>query len=146
MNKQESVASRRKRTCIIASVLAVALLGIGYWIFHQNRATDLTAIAEKSIAVLPFENRSAEKDNAYLCRWRSGRDFTDFSRIADLKVISRTSVMQYGAGTARNVRAIGAALGVAHLLEGSVQRVGKKVRVIAQLIDAGGYPSLGTNL
>lgn len=61
---------------------------------------------------------------------------TDLARIADLKVISRTSVMQYKAGIARNARAIGQALGVANLLEGSVQREGGKVRINAQLIDA----------
>ena len=128
--------SRRKRTLLSASILAVAAFGTGYWIFHQNRATDLTAIAEKSIAVLPFKNLSADPDNAYFADGVQEEILTDLSRIADLKVISRTSVMQYGAGTARNVRAIGAALGVAHLLEGSVQRVGNKVRVIAQLIDS----------
>src|SRR5438477_12033808 len=62
--------------------------------------------------------------------------FTDLAQIAELKVISRTSVMQYKTGVARNLREIGQALGVAHLLEGSVQRVGGKVRVNAQLIDA----------
>src|SRR5438477_1762240 len=62
--------------------------------------------------------------------------FTDLAKIADLKVISRTSVMQYKTGVARNLREIGQQLGVAHLLEGSVQRVGNKVRVNAQLIDA----------
>ncbi len=128
--------TQRKRTVLLSSALAVALLGIGYWIFHQNRATDLTAIAEKSIAVLPFKNLSADPDNAYFADGVQEEILTDLSRIADLKVISRTSVMQYGTGTARNVRAIGAALGVAHLLEGSVQRVGNKVRVIAQLIDS----------
>jgi TolB-like protein/Flp pilus assembly protein TadD len=128
--------AHRKRTLLLSSALAVALLGLGYWIFHQNRATDLTAIAEKSIAVLPFENRSAEKENAFFADGVQDEILTDLARIADLKVISRTSVRQYGAGTARNVRAIGAALGVAHLLEGSVQREGGRVRVNAQLIDA----------
>jgi TolB-like protein/Flp pilus assembly protein TadD len=128
--------ARRKRTLLLTSILTVAAFGIGYWIFHQNRATDLTAVPEKSIAVLPFENRSAEKENAFFADGVQDEILTDLARIAELKVISRTSVMQYKAGTARDARAIAQALGVAYLLEGSVQRAGGKIRVNAQLIDA----------
>jgi TolB-like protein/Flp pilus assembly protein TadD len=94
------------------------------------------AIPEKSIAVLPFENLSDNKENAYFTDGVQDEILTDLAKIADLKVISRTSVMQYKSGAARNLREIGRQLGVAHLLEGSVQRVGDKVRVNTQLIDA----------
>ncbi len=93
-------------------------------------------IPEKSIAVLPFENRSDEKQNAYFADGVQDEILTDLARIADLKVISRTSVMHYRSGIARNLREIGEQLGVAHVLEGSVQRSGNRVRVNAQLVDA----------
>ena len=92
-------------------------------------------IPEKSIAVLPFENLSDNKENAYFADGVQDEILTNLAKIADLKVISRTSVMQYKTDTARNTREIGKQLGVAHLLEGSVQRVGRTVRVNAQLID-----------
>ncbi len=95
-----------------------------------------SAIPEKSIAVLPFENRSDEKQNAYFADGVQNEILTDLAKIADLRVISRTSVMQYKSGAERNVLEIGQQLGVAHLLEGSVQRSGNRVRVTAQLIDA----------
>src|SRR5205807_6601918 len=91
---------------------------------------------EKSIAVLPFENLSSDKGNAYFTDGVQDEILTDLAKIADLKVISRTSVMQYKTGIARNLRDIGQQLGVAHLLEGSVQRAANRVRVNAQLIDA----------
>ena len=93
-------------------------------------------IPEKSIAVLPFENRSDERENAYFADGVQNEILTDLAKIADLRVISRTSVMQYKSGAERNVREISQQLGVAHLLEGSVQRSGNRVRVTAQLIDA----------
>jgi TolB-like protein/Flp pilus assembly protein TadD len=94
------------------------------------------AIPEKSIAVLPFENLSANRENAFFADGVQDEILTELAKIADLKVISRTSVMQYKTGVARNLREIGKELGVAHLLEGSVQRTSGKVRVNAQLIDA----------
>jgi TolB-like protein/class 3 adenylate cyclase/Tfp pilus assembly protein PilF len=94
------------------------------------------AVPEKSIAVLPFENLSDNKDNAFFTDGVQDEILTDLSKIADLKVISRTSVMQYKTGTSRNLRDIAQQLGVAHLVEGSVQRAANKVRVNAQLIDA----------
>src|SRR5437762_14232650 len=94
----------------------------------------LAAIPEKSIAVLPFENLSDEKGNAYFADGVQDEILTGLSRVADLKVISRTSVMQYKTGTKRNLREIATDLGVAHVLEGSVQRAGDRVRVNAQLI------------
>jgi TolB-like protein/class 3 adenylate cyclase/Tfp pilus assembly protein PilF len=93
-------------------------------------------VPEKSIAVLPFENLSSDKENAYFTDGVQDEILTDLAKIADLKVISRTSVMQYKTGTPRNLREIGQQLGVAHLLEGSVQRAANRVRVNAQLIDA----------
>jgi len=94
------------------------------------------AVPEKSIAVLPFENLSDEKQNAYFTDGVQDEILTDLARIAELKVISRSSVMQYKTGVARDLRKIGQELGVAHLLEGSVQRATNKVRVNAQLINA----------
>ncbi len=94
------------------------------------------AAPEKSIAVLPFENLSSDKENGYFADGVQDEILTDLAKIADLKVISRTSVMQYKTSAPRNLREIGQQLGVAHLLEGSVQRADKKVRVNAQLIDA----------
>ena len=90
---------------------------------------------DKSIAVLPFESLSDEKENAYFADGVQDDILTNLSKIGDLKVISRTSVMGYR-GHSRNVREIGKALGVATILEGSVRRSGNKVRVNVQLIDA----------
>jgi TolB-like protein/class 3 adenylate cyclase/Tfp pilus assembly protein PilF len=95
-----------------------------------------SVLLDKSIAVLPFENRSANKENAYFADGVQNEILTDLAKIADLRVISRTSVMQYKSGAARNMREIGQQLGAAHLLEGSVQRSGNRVRVTAELIDA----------
>ncbi|HJT80170.1 MAG TPA: adenylate/guanylate cyclase domain-containing protein [Chthoniobacterales bacterium] len=95
-----------------------------------------TAGPEKSIAVLPFDNLSDNKENAFFTDGVQDEILTNLAKIADLKVISRSSVMQYKAGVQRNLRKIGEELGVAHLLEGSVQRSANKVRVNAQLIDA----------
>src|SRR5436189_310006 len=85
---------------------------------------------------MPFENLSREPDNAFFTDGVQDEILTDLARIAALKVISRTSVMQYKTGAKRNLRQIGNELGVAHVLEGSVQRVSNRVRVNAQLIDA----------
>jgi TolB-like protein/class 3 adenylate cyclase/Flp pilus assembly protein TadD len=125
---------------IVAAVLVLGALAIGLLLFQSKRspmtASTSTAIPEKSIAVLPFENLSANQENAFFTDGVQDEILTELAKIADLKVISRTSVMQYKSGVARNLREIGQQLGVAHLLEGSVQRVGGKVRVNAQLIDA----------
>src|SRR5205814_6287167 len=93
-------------------------------------------IPHKSIAVLPFENLSADTENAYFADGVQDEILTDLAKVADLKVISRTSVTQYRNMALRNLREIGQQLGVAHLLEGSVQRIANKVRINAQLIDA----------
>ena len=91
---------------------------------------------EKSIAVLPFDNLSDHQANANFAMGIQDEILTDLAKIADLKVISRTSVMQYKTRGERNLREIGQQLGVAHVLEGSVQRAGNRVRVNAQLINA----------
>src|SRR4029077_4195528 len=96
----------------------------------------VSAIVDNSIAVLPFENLSEEKQNEYFAGGVQDEILTNLARIADLKVISRTSVMQYKSGIARNLRELGQQLGVAHVVEGSVQRSGNRVRVNAQLVDA----------
>src|SRR5439155_10555273 len=86
-------------------------------------------VPEKSIAVLPFDNLSRDPDNAFFTDGVQDEILTDLARVADLKVISRSSVMQYKTEVARDLRKIGRELGVAHLLEGSVQRANNRVRV-----------------
>ncbi len=130
-------SARVRCAAMTAALLALAMIVAGVAIFSRNRVrSTLTAAPEKSIAVLPFENLSEEKQNAYFADGVQDEILTDLAKIADLKVISRTSVMQYKSGIARNLREIGQQLGVAHLLEGSVQRAVNRVRVNAQLIDA----------
>jgi TolB-like protein/class 3 adenylate cyclase len=102
----------------------------------EGVAGAVASIPEKSIAVLPFENLSDEKENAYFADGVHDEILTDLAKVADLKIISRISVMQYKSGVARNLREIAQQLGVAHVVEGSVQRAGNRVRVNAQLIDA----------
>ena len=99
-------------------------------------ASALVAIPEKSIAILPFQNLSDQKENAYFADGVQDEILTALTKIADLKVISRMSTVQYKTTAERNVREIANALGVAHVLEGTVQRAGGRVRVTAQLIDA----------
>ena len=135
----ETIQKRRKRlrwATMTAALLALAMIAAGIAMFSGYRVRSTLAAPEKSIAVLPFENLSEEKANAFFADGVQDEILTNLAKIADLKVISRTSVMQYKTGVARNLREIGQALGVAHLLEGSVQRAGGKVRVNAQLIDA----------
>ena len=119
-----------------AVLLALAAIVAGIVVFSRYRFRPTLAALEKSIAVLPFENLSEEKENAFFADGVQDEILTDLAKIADLKVISRTSVMQYKNGISRNLREIGEQLGVAHVLEGSVQRTGGRVRVSAQLIDA----------
>ena len=121
------------------AALAVLLLVGAYFGISNRHAKPLShppAIPEKSIAVLPFENLSDEKGNAYFADGVQDEILTGLTRVGDLKVISRTSVMQYKAGVRRNLREVAADLGVTHVLEGIVQRAGNRVRINAQLIDA----------
>src|SRR5207253_4953924 len=99
-------------------------------------ASVLTPLPEKSIAVLPLENLSEEKENAFFAEGIQDELLSNLSKIKDLKVISRTSVMQYKSGITRNLRDIAQQLGVGHVVEGSVRRSGNHIRVSVQLIDA----------
>jgi len=120
---------------VVAAAISVALFFLGRYTAGRKIETP-NEIANKSIAVLPFENFSEDKAFAFFADGVQDEILTDLAKIADLKVISRTSVMQYKEDTGRNVPEIAQALKVAHVLEGSVQRSGNRVRVSAQLIDA----------
>ena len=127
-------------------MLAILLLGGAVFFLSrgrpQLRATGpastpapASTASGKSIAVLPFENLSDDKENAYFVAGVQDEILSNLAKIADLKVTSRTSANLYKSGNPRNLREIGEQLGVAHVLEGSVQRAGNKLRVHAQLID-----------
>ena len=132
-------ARKTRRTRVALAVAALVILGMSaLFVFQPSRIQNaaLNAAPDKSIAVLPFENRSRDPDNVFFTDGVQDEILTDLSKITDLKVISRTSVLQYKSGVARNLREIGQQLGVANVVEGSVQRSGNRVRVNAQLIDA----------
>jgi TolB-like protein/DNA-binding winged helix-turn-helix (wHTH) protein/Tfp pilus assembly protein PilF len=127
--------------------LAVAMVGLTALFFVRYHTSSSpaspgavlsgpTRIPEKSVAVLPFENLSDDKQNSYFAAGVQDEIMSNLARIADLKVISRTSANLYRSENPRNSREIGQQLGVAHLLEGSVQRIGNRLRVNAQLIKA----------
>src|SRR6478672_3440874 len=124
--------SHRRRNIIMLVATGVILsAAAGFFLLPRVSARKI----DKSIAVLPFQSLSGEKENAYFADGIQDDVLTNLSKIGDLKVISRTSVMPYR-GKPSNVREIGKALGVATILEGSVRRVGNRVRVNVQLIDA----------
>jgi TolB-like protein/Tfp pilus assembly protein PilF len=124
--------TRRRRNVIMLIATGVIIsAATGFFLLPRVAAHKV----DKSIAVLPFENLSDEKENAYFADGIQDDLLTNLSKIGDLKVISRTSVMQYR-GRPSNIRDIGKALGVSNILEGSVRRSGNKVRVNVQLIDA----------
>ena len=130
----ETAVPRRHRRRNIIMLVATGVIisaAAGFFLLPRVSARKI----DKSIAVLPFENLSNEKDNAYFADGIQDDVLTNLSKIGDLKVISRTSVMSYR-GKASNVREIGKVLGVATILEGSVRRVGNRVRVNVQLINA----------
>ena len=118
-------------------IAALIVLAIALWFQQHPKSATITIErdAGKSVAVLPFSNFSDDKENEYFAAGMHDSLLTLLARVKDLKVISRTSVMQYKEGT-RNLREIGRALGVADIVEGSVQKVGNRVRVQAQLIEA----------
>ena len=124
------VRRRRRNALLLAGSSLVVLVAVGFLVLPRAAAHKI----DKSIAVLPFENLSDEKENAYFADGIQDDVLTNLSKIADLKVISRTSVMPYR-GKGSNVREIGKALGVATILEGSVRRIGNRVRVNVQLIN-----------
>src|SRR6266436_110839 len=122
---------RRNLIMLIATGLVVSAVA-GFFLLPRASARKV----DKSIAVLPFQNLSAEKENAYFADGMQDDILTNLSKIGDLKVISRMSVMSYRGDGVRNAREIGKTLGVASLLEGSVRRIGNRVRVNVQLINA----------
>src|SRR5204863_2000116 len=117
---------------ILIALGVVISVGTGFFLLPRASARKI----DKSIAVLPFQNWSDEKENAYFADGMQDDILTNLSKIGDLKVISRMSVMSYRGDGVRNAREIGKALGVGSLLEGSVRRVGNRVRVSVQLINA----------
>jgi TolB-like protein/class 3 adenylate cyclase/Tfp pilus assembly protein PilF len=134
----------QSRRLIAALFIVAAAVTAGFYIFSHRSGSKappsstvsaLPAIPEKSIAVLPFENRSSDKENAYFAEGIQDEILTRLSKIADLKVISRTSTQHYKSSP-ENLRDIAKQLGVAHILEGSVQKSGDTVRVNVQLIKA----------
>src|SRR5438477_1100975 len=106
---------------VAVALLVLAAVAGGTFFFSRYPTHSALAVVQKSVAVLPFENLSSDKENAYFTDGVQDEILTDLAKIADLKVISRTSVMQYKSGAPRNLREIGQQLGVAHVVEGSVQ-------------------------
>jgi TolB-like protein/Flp pilus assembly protein TadD len=151
VNPGESITRKTGRK-LVGITVALAVIAAGLFAYQWLRpkstltlrqseaapgsTTASPPIPEKSIAVLPFENFSDDKQNAFFADGVQDEILTDLAKIADLKVISRTSVMQYKDTAKRNLPEIAQALKVAHVLEGSVQRASNRVRVNAQLIDA----------
>ncbi|HEX7323912.1 MAG TPA: hypothetical protein VF292_00980 [Rhodanobacteraceae bacterium] len=130
-------ATGRKLDFAIIGVLivAVVLLASGYFVKRRAPAQAATAIPAKSIAVLPFENLSSDKGNAYFVAGMQDLILTKLADIGSLKVIARSSTQQYGSHP-QNLTEVGRQLGVATLLEGSVQKAGDQVLINVQLIDA----------
>jgi TolB-like protein/Flp pilus assembly protein TadD len=131
---------KRNIAWALASLVVISALAFGFW-FQGRRVARLVSSAsdvfEKSIAVLPLENLSEEKENAFFADGIQGDILSSLAKVSALRVISRTSVMQYrGAGTARNLREIAQALGVTNILEGTVRRIGDRALINVQLIDA----------
>jgi len=121
----------RRNLFLLVAIGVIISAATGFFVLPRAVAHKV----DKSIAVLPFENFSDDKENAYFADGIQDDVLTNLSKIGDLKVISRTSVLPYR-GKASNVREIGKALGVATILEGSVRRIGNRVRVNVQLINA----------
>jgi TolB-like protein/Flp pilus assembly protein TadD len=123
---------RRRNLILLIATGVIVSATAGFLLLPRASARKI----DKSIAVLPFQNLSDEKENAYFGDGVQDDILTNLSKIGDLKVISRTSVMSYRGEGTRNAREIGKTLGVATLLEGSVRRIGNRVRVNVQLINA----------
>jgi len=125
----------RKYVLIAAAALLIAIASFGIWLyFKQSGGTSL--VPEKTIAVLPFQNFSPDKDNAFFADGVQDDILTSLAKIKDLRVISRSSVMKFRDAAEQNLRQIGKTLGVANVLEGSVRREGDRVVVNVQLVDA----------
>jgi TolB-like protein/class 3 adenylate cyclase/Tfp pilus assembly protein PilF len=153
-DERQKQGVRRQRSIpigwVVAAVLLLIVIGAGVFVFQRQKtkvasrqnasparteAATASTIPEKSIAVLPFENLSSDKENAYFADGIQDEILTRVSKIADLKVISRTSTQHYKSAP-DNLPEIARQLGVAHILEGSVQKSGDAVRVNVQLIKA----------
>src|SRR5882724_1137193 len=136
----EATAAAHIKRAWLYVVIASAFVSIGLFFLGRYSATHAQHAAVdtsvKSIAVLPFENLSDDKQNTYFADGVQDQILTNLGRVSDLKVISHTTVRQYKSGVPRNLREIGKQLGVTHILEGSVQRAGDRLRIAAQLIDA----------
>src|SRR6266436_6199575 len=132
-------AARKKKHAWIYVVIIGAAISIGLFFLGRYSAGNTTAspagISNKSIAVLPFDNLSRDPDNAYFCEGVQDEILTRLAKVADLKVISRTST-QHFKSSPENLPAIAKQLGVMHILEGSVQKASDQVRVNVQLINA----------
>ena len=124
-----------RKYVLIAAALLIAVASFGVWLyFKQSEVTSL--VLEKTIAVLPFQNFSPDKDNAFFADGVQDDILTSLAKIKDLRVISRSSVMKFRDVAEQNLRQIGKTLGVANVLEGSVRREGDRVVVNVQLINA----------
>jgi serine/threonine protein kinase/cytochrome c-type biogenesis protein CcmH/NrfG len=132
---RRKLARRRTVTLVSLGLFLICAASLTSYLL-QRRHAPVVMSPEKSVAVLPFENLSKDEANAFFAGGVQDEILSNLAKIADLKVISRTSVMEYKNASKRNLREIGKALGVSHFVEGSVQRVGDRIRVTAQLIDA----------
>jgi TolB-like protein/Tfp pilus assembly protein PilF len=139
----EEGSKRRSRVFLVGACVVAAVILVSVWWYVAQRsdggrgtAGALATVSAKSVAVLPFESISASKDDGYFADGVQDEILNNLAKIAHLKVISRTSVMQYRADTKRDMRQIAYALGVANVVEGTVRRDGNRVRVSAQLVDA----------
>src|ERR1700719_2430237 len=132
---REILRKRAVNASFIAGGVLFAVIAVGFGVWLGNNAP-IGGVAEKSVAVLPFESLSADPEEAFRAVGVQDQIRNDLAKIANLKVISRNSVMQYKPGVKRNLREIADALGVAYTLEGSVQRTADRVQVRAQLINA----------
>jgi serine/threonine-protein kinase len=125
---------RRNPTSALLAASLLALASAAGWIVWKSEF--IHHPVARGVAVLPFKNLSEEKEHAFFAGGVQDEILTNLAKVAALKVISRTSVNQYKSGLERNLREIAKALGVSHVVEGSVQRAGERVRVNVQLIDA----------
>ncbi|PYK86268.1 MAG: hypothetical protein DME40_16525 [Verrucomicrobia bacterium] len=139
-HRAASVSARKWSLIICLLLIVVAAAIAGFWLLSHRVPSKPSAIAvaipDKSIAVLPLDNLSEEKENAFFADGIQDELLSNLAKIKDLKVISRTSVMPYKAGITRNLKEIAQQLGVSNVVEGSVRRSGNHVRVSVQLIDA----------
>src|SRR5438876_4864622 len=139
-HRAASVSARKWSLIICLLLIVVAAAIAGFWLLSHRVPPKSSAIAvsipDKSIAVLPLDNLSEEKANAFFADGIQEELLSSLAKIKDLKVISRTSVMQYKSGITRNLKEIAQQLGVSNVIEGSVRRSGNHIRVSVQLIDA----------